>query len=133
VATNQPAAAKGKTTLANLQATHGRVLEEAQSAGGVIQGSYICYHRSEDRCKCRKPAPGLLEAAFRDHGGTHRDAVWMVGDGVTDVEAGTRFGAKTAFLGPRKCDACKVFEGCSLKPEFWSDNLLSFVYFLERS
>jgi len=133
VVTNQPAAAKGKTTRQNLEHTHARVLELATARGAMIASSQICFHRSEDGCACRKPRPGMLEAAFAALGGATKDHVWMVGDGVTDVEAGVRFGARTAFLGPRKCDACKIMEERALTPAFWGKNLSEFVAFLERN
>ena len=144
IATNQPAAAKGKTTRKNLERTHERVLEVATSAGAWIQSSHICYHRKEDRCPCRKPEIGLLEEALRLaitkglswHGtageggrqsGVGPTQVWMVGDGVTDVEAGQKLGVRTAFLGPKKCDACKVMESRELTPSFWGSDLRDFV------
>lgn len=130
IVTNQPSSAKGKTTRKNLEDVHARIVEIAQSSGAVIATSEICFHRAEDGCTCRKPAPGMLDAAFLTLGGKTKNDVWMVGDGVTDVEAGVRFGAKTAFLGPRKCDACKVLESRSLTPTFWGKNLKEFKDFL---
>ena len=132
IVTNQPAAAKGKTTEKNLADVHARIVEVAQSAGAVIRSSQICLHRSEDGCACRKPKPGMLETAFRALGGKTKEDLWMVGDGVTDVEAGARFGAKTAFLGPRKCDACKILESRSLTPTFWGKDLKAFADHLAR-
>jgi D-glycero-D-manno-heptose 1,7-bisphosphate phosphatase len=108
------------------------VLELAQSRGGRIASSQICFHRSEDGCDCRKPRTGLLETAFRENPGFERYQTWMVGDGVTDVQAGAAFGAHTAFLGPRKCDACKVFENSGLNPAFWGENLSAFARFLAQ-
>lgn len=130
IVTNQPSAAKGKTTQKNLEDVHARIVHIAESEGAVISSSQLCFHRSEDGCACRKPAIGMLEAAFLEVSGTDKDDVWMVGDGVTDIEAGTRFGVKTAFLGPRKCDACKIFESHSLAPTFWGKNLKDFAHFL---
>lgn len=130
VVTNQPAAAKGKTTRENLEITHRVIIEGAQSLGGIIQSSHICFHRSEDLCSCRKPKTGLLEEAIAAHGGK---AVWMVGDGVTDIQAGTALSLKTAFLGPQKCDACKIFQDTQLKPSFWGKNLLEFCHFLHQN
>ncbi|MGK5086335.1 HAD-IIIA family hydrolase [Bdellovibrionota bacterium FG-2] len=179
IVTNQPSAAKGKTTRKNLEDTHQAVLAAAQSQGGVIQSSHICFHRSEDQCACRKPKTGLLEAAIEAHGGpaylkeifatgenhllrasgllesgvakitTAKDGescvktgsllsrhpspettLWMIGDGITDIQAGASLGISTAFLGPQKCDACKIFEEMGLKPSFWGKDLLEFVGFL---
>ncbi|MFN7133664.1 MAG: D-glycero-alpha-D-manno-heptose-1,7-bisphosphate 7-phosphatase [Myxococcales bacterium] len=126
VATNQPSAAKGKTTRANLEATHARVLELAQASGGRIASSHVCFHRSEDGCACRKPKPALLLEALATSAVPAADA-WMVGDGVTDVEAGVAAGVHTAFLGPRKCDACKIFSDRRLSPGFWGKDLADFT------
>jgi len=98
IASNQPAAAKGKTTRAELQAVHAAVVLAATAAGGVILSSHICYHRAEDACTCRKPATGLLAEAFALHAGFDRAASWMVGDRASDVIAGAAFGLQTALL-----------------------------------
>jgi histidinol-phosphate phosphatase family protein len=134
VASNQPAAAKGKTTKTNLEKTHQLILERATAMGAVISSSHICFHKKEDNCDCRKPKPALLKeaiAAAKDR--LLLDApVWMVGDGVTDVQAGKALDLKTAFLGPKKCDACKVMESNGLQPDFWGEDLRSFVSLLEK-
>lgn len=127
IVSNQPAAAKGKTTRANLEAVHARVLELVCAQGATIASSHVCFHRSEDGCACRKPNPGLLEEACREHAQAAASGVWMVGDGVTDIEAGQRIGARTAYLGPRKSDAYKIFEGRELNPDFWGSDLEEFV------
>ncbi|HSY40435.1 MAG TPA: HAD-IIIA family hydrolase, partial [Polyangia bacterium] len=99
IASNQPAAAKGKTTRAELEAAHAEVLRAATTSGGVILSSHLCFHRAEDGCACRKPATGLLEEAFARHSTFTRAGSWMVGDRAPDVLAGTSFGLQTAYLG----------------------------------
>jgi histidinol-phosphate phosphatase family protein len=129
IATNQPAAAKGKTTLANLQAVHQRVVTEAQSAGATILSSHLCLHRAEDHCTCRKPKTGLLEQAFAANPTAVKAGSFMVGDGVTDIEAGHAFGLRTAFIGKRRCDACRIIEH---QPDYWG-SLAELVPWLEAS
>ncbi len=124
VVTNQPAAAKHKTTRANLEAVHETVLAGACRLGGRIASSHICFHRAEDGCSCRKPKPGLLREALTTHGS---DGAWMVGDGITDVQAGAALGLRTGFLGPRKCDACKILGQCELSPTWWGPDLRTFA------
>ena len=99
IASNQPAAAKGKTTRAELQAVHAAVVLESTGAGGVILSSHICYHRAEDACTCRKPATGLLAEAFARNPGYDLASSWMVGDRASDVIAGAAFGVQTALVG----------------------------------
>lgn len=99
LATNQPAAAKGKTPRAQLEAVHARVLELTQAQGGLIASSHICWHRHEDGCACRKPRPGLVLEALAAWPGLDLSDSWMVGDRPTDVQAGKAAGLRTAKLG----------------------------------
>ncbi len=127
VVTNQPAAAKHKTTRANLEAVHETVLLAGCSLGGRIASSHICYHRADDGCSCRKPKPGLLLEALTLHGS---DTAWMVGDGITDIQAGAALGLRTGFLGPRKCDGRKFFQEGELAPTWWGADLGEFADYL---
>lgn len=133
IASNQPAAAKGKTTRASLEAVHAAVVDGIENGGGRIASSHICFHRREDLCSCRKPRPGLLQAAIRAHASCDPASSWMVGDGVTDIEAGAAAGLRTAFIAPRACAACKVMAQRSLVPDFWGDSLLDFAEAILRS
>ncbi len=126
IVSNQPAAAKGKTTREHLEAVHQEVLRQAQAQGAVIDGSHLCFHRSEDGCTCRKPQTGLLEQALAAHGG-RPGTCWMVGDGLGDLEAGEAMGIHTAFLAPRKIEVAAVLAGRGLSPDLWADDLPSFV------
>lgn len=127
VVTNQPAWAKGKTTRRNLEDVHEAVLAAATAAGGRVLSSHVCFHRAEDGCDCRKPRTGLLREALARDAGRDPAGAWMVGDGVTDVQAGAALGLRTAFLGPRKCDACKVLADGGLRPTFWGPDLPAFT------
>jgi D-glycero-D-manno-heptose 1,7-bisphosphate phosphatase len=106
------------------------VLAAACRLGGRIASSHICFHRSEDGCACRKPKPGLLKEALARHGAAEG---WMVGDGITDVQAGAALGLRTAFLGPRKCDACKILQQRELTPTWWGADLEAFAEYLLNS
>jgi D-glycero-D-manno-heptose 1,7-bisphosphate phosphatase len=131
IATNQPAAAKKKTTSKLLQEVHQNVLKEIQAGGVKFAGSAICFHQASDLCECRKPKTGLLEKLF-ETGTYDKSQSWMVGDGLSDIEAGHAFGLKTAFLGPQKWDAQKIFEQKNIRPSFWGSNLLEFANFLAK-
>lgn len=130
VASNQPAAAKGKTTRAVLDAVHAEILRQAQAAGGVILSSHICFHRSEDGCACRKPATGLLVEAFERHAGYEPAASWMVGDRATDVLAGAAFGLRTAFLAESGSEDFATLAARAISPSFWGVDLRDFAVHL---
>jgi D-sedoheptulose 7-phosphate isomerase len=127
VVSNQPAAAKGKTTPANLEAVHRRVVELAESRGGRIAGSHVCWHRQEDACACRKPRTGLLEDALRAHGESRPAICWMAGDGLTDIEAGAKLGLSTALLAPRKPEVAALLVERGVVPSRWFSDLPEFV------
>jgi D-glycero-D-manno-heptose 1,7-bisphosphate phosphatase len=130
VVTNQPAAAKGKTTRRNLELVHDAVLTASARLGARFLSSHVCFHRAEDGCSCRKPKTGLLEEALAQSSAFDRAGAWMVGDGVTDVQAGAALGLHTAFLGPHKCDACKIMSARCLEPTWWGRDLPAFVDYL---
>lgn len=128
IVSNQPAAAKGKTTRANLESAHAVVVDALAAAGAPLVGSYICWHRAEDGCPCRKPRPGLLFQALTAYG--EPAGAWMVGDGVTDIEAANAAGVHAAFVGGTKCDACRVLTERGAIAAFRGDGLAAFARFL---
>jgi D-glycero-D-manno-heptose 1,7-bisphosphate phosphatase len=131
IVTNQPAAAKGKTTFENLAAVNARVVEEISREGGRILSSHLCLHRAEEGCGCRKPAPGLLEQALAANPGFGRASAWMIGDGITDVQAGKALGLRTVYVGRKFCAACEALEETCGPPTAWAADLVGFVRELE--
>jgi D-glycero-D-manno-heptose 1,7-bisphosphate phosphatase len=139
IASNQPAAAKGKTTRAELEAAHAVILRDAQSAGAVILSSHLCFHRAEDSCVCRKPGTGLLVEAFARHPERRPEISWMVGDRAVDVLAGADFGLQTALVGPGADpgfpalpDELATLAVRGVRPSFCGDDLRDFVAYLSR-
>jgi histidinol-phosphate phosphatase family protein len=114
IATNQPAAAKGKASREALEAVHRRILQEATTAGAVISSSHICWHRAEDDCSCRKPAPGLLLEALAAHPEYPQGDSWMVGDRPTDVQAAQAAGVHSALVGELAGSATAEYRGANL-------------------
>lgn len=125
VVTNQPAAAKGKTTLTKLYDINTYFVNEMKKENADIDGVFMCAHypkklplTKEDylikTCNCRKPKSGMIEAAA-DKYNLDLDNSYMVGDSFTDVQCGRAAGVKTVFLGDFKCDACKKL--CDDKPD----------------
>ncbi len=102
--TNQPAAAKGKTTIDQLCAVHERVLELLHDHGARVDASLLCPHHPAGcvpplarSCCCRKPRPGMLLHAAAALGLDLR-ASWMIGDTDADLGAGRSAGCKTALV-----------------------------------
>ncbi|HTQ05964.1 MAG TPA: HAD-IIIA family hydrolase [Polyangiaceae bacterium] len=133
IATNQPAAAKGEITRAELDAIHAAVVAGAEAAGARIERSFICLHRAEDGCECRKPRPGLLRDALLAFPGARAEDAWMVGDRATDVIAGQSLGFATALLGSAWPGDEEMLNVQGLAPSFRGRDLQEFVDFRLKS
>lgn len=101
---NQPAAAKGRVSVAQLLAVHDRVLELLREQGVELAASRLCLHHEHGvtpeltgQCDCRKPAPGMLLDGARRLGIDLR-ASWMVGDTDADIAAGKAAGCMTLLI-----------------------------------
>jgi histidinol-phosphate phosphatase family protein len=73
------------------QATETEFRAQFQSYG--FDDAYICPHSPEAGCDCRKPLPGLLHQAAREHG-LDLSCCAVIGDvGATDMLAAAAVGA----------------------------------------
>jgi len=130
IATNQPAFAKGKVSLEELQRVHARVIEEITREGARLSSSHMCLHRAEDGCECRKPRPGLLLEALAQHPDLDVQRAWMVGDRATDVLAGVAAGVRTALLGDAAGTERSELTRLAVRPSFCGVDLRDFSRFL---
>ncbi len=92
VVTNQPEVARGNLSLAAVDAIHARLRELLP-----LDDVRVCPHDDADGCGCRKPKPGMLLDAAREHG-IELGRSFLVGDRWKDVEAGRNAGCTTVFL-----------------------------------
>ncbi len=99
VVTNQPDIGNGLVGPAVVDAMHKILLEKLP-----LDGIELCPHRQADNCDCRKPKPGLLEAAGRKYS-IDFSISYMVGDRCSDIVAGNSLGCYTIFV-DRGYDAC---------------------------
>jgi D-glycero-D-manno-heptose 1,7-bisphosphate phosphatase len=106
VASNQRGIFLDLYTEADLLTIHARFCEILATAGGHIDGFYFCPH---DRkvCRCRKPGPGMFEAAQKDFPEIEAKKSVMVGDSHSDIEFGHRLGMPTIFLKGEEADRRK--------------------------
>ena len=92
VVTNQPDVARGLLSRETVDVMHARLAELLP-----LDDIRVCPHADADACECRKPKPGMLVEAAREHGiGLERS--FMVGDRRNDVEAGRAAGCTSVFL-----------------------------------
>jgi D-glycero-D-manno-heptose 1,7-bisphosphate phosphatase len=101
---NQPAAAKGNATVAQLRAVHDRVIELLAVEGVCLDASRLCPHHPQGivdelsgPCACRKPAPGMLLDAVGELE-LNLGASWMLGDTDADMRAGSAAGCRSVLI-----------------------------------
>ena len=97
VATNQSGVGRGLITAAALREINQRMQQGVLDAGGKLAGIFICPHRPEDDCSCRKPKPGLLrqiEAQFD----CRLEGRPVIGDSARDLEAAQAVGARAILV-----------------------------------
>ncbi|NLD70869.1 MAG: HAD-IIIA family hydrolase [Limnobacter sp.] len=98
IVSNQPALGEGRFTTEEFLHSQRGLLARLRDEGGIrLTGFYACPHVPGAGCRCRKPAPGMLQSAAAQHG-IALDRSWMVGDILDDVEAGRRAGCRTVLL-----------------------------------
>jgi len=96
IATNQRGVARGLMSRQALDIIHANLIEHLRKAGIPLLGIYCCTHE-RNTCTCRKPQPGLLLQAAKEHD-IDLAASWMIGDNETDIEAGRRAGCRTILV-----------------------------------
>lgn len=97
VATNQAGVGRGLVSPAQLAAVHAHMQAEAAAHGGTLDAVLVCPHAPEEQCACRKPAPGLIQAAIV-RSGIPAGASLVVGDDQRDLEAARRAGVAAALV-----------------------------------
>jgi D-glycero-D-manno-heptose 1,7-bisphosphate phosphatase len=105
VISNQAVVARGLLTEQEVYAINEKMEHLLEQAGGPhLDGFYFCPHHPNATlpayriaCECRKPRPGLLLRAAREHN-LNLGASFVVGDRITDIIAGARAGCRTVLV-----------------------------------
>jgi D-glycero-D-manno-heptose 1,7-bisphosphate phosphatase len=97
VVTNQRGVALGLYTTTDVERLHEQLQQWLAGFSAHIDAFYYCPH-DKDVCRCRKPLPGLFEQAVDAYPDIGPANSVMIGDSLSDIEAGTSFGMPTVFI-----------------------------------
>lgn len=97
IVTNQSGVAKGIVQVENIDKIHQVISRDALKHDVRYAGFYYAPYSVESNHPMRKPNTGMLDAAARDLG-IDLSQSWMIGDRMSDVEAGHRAGTKSILL-----------------------------------
>ncbi len=125
VVTNQSGIARGLLTLEDLHAIHERMHQTVAASGGRIDAVFICPHKPDDDCNCRKPRPGMLHSVMKRLD-IELAGVPLVGDSLRDVQSAMVVGATPVLVrsghGNRTLEENRHLENIAV-----FDDLASFV------
>jgi D-glycero-D-manno-heptose 1,7-bisphosphate phosphatase len=94
VITNQSGIGRGFFDQLQLDRVHECLKQLLDREGVQLDGLYVCPHKPDDDCDCRKPKVGLLQQAVRDLGFRLENSI-VIGDKESDIAMGSGVGALT--------------------------------------
>ncbi len=104
IVTNQSGLAQGLIAPGFVESCHDEMRRRLQAGGADLDALYYCPHHPRGTveglgidCRCRKPAPGMIEDAVRDRG-IDPAASWVIGDKWLDVNLGLAVGARSILV-----------------------------------
>ena len=104
ITTNQSGIARGYFTEETVREINRYIQEYLAKQGAFIDRTYYCPHHIEGTieeykkdCHCRKPNPGMIQKATGEYDIDLKGS-FVIGDKISDIEAGRRAGCKTVLL-----------------------------------
>ena len=105
VVTNQAGIGKGFFSEKKLFKLHYWINERVYKAGGYISKFYYspfyknsAVKRYRQESNLRKPKPGMLIKAFKEFEFFKKKNTFLIGDNITDIEAGKNFNIDSYFV-----------------------------------
>jgi len=128
IVTNQSVVGRGLTTESELGLIHQRMHDQLAAEGTSVDGLYYCTlvpgtgDQTVVEDQDRKPGPGMLLRAARELG-IDLGRSWMVGDSLSDIEAGKNAGCRESILVLTGFGAKVLLEGAHSGrhgPDLWA-------------
>ncbi len=102
--TNQSGVARGYFSRDLVESVHAQLVSALSAGGARLDAIYYCPHHPSDgappwrsACDCRKPKPGMILRAAREHD-IDLSQSFAVGDGVVDIEAAAAAGVPAVLV-----------------------------------
>jgi len=138
VVSNQSGVARGYFPESLVHQVHRKMRDLLEREGARLDGIYYCPHHPDigvppyrQRCRCRKPATGLIEEAVKELS-LDCSRSYVVGDRGVDIEFGSRVGAKAILVltgyGKGEWEYCK--DQWKVKPDYVAEDLFEAVLWI---
>jgi D-glycero-D-manno-heptose 1,7-bisphosphate phosphatase len=129
VITNQSGLGRGFFNRVQLDCVHKRLYQLLEAQGVYLDGLYVCPHRPEEQCPCRKPRTGLLELAAMELEFDPK-ACFVIGDKACDIALGKQVGATTFLV--RTGHGAGVLTIGPIVPDYVVDDMQSAAQIISR-
>ncbi len=97
IITNQSGINRGFFTMEDLNKIHEYMLNKFKSEGIRIDKIYVCPHRPDENCSCRKPQIGMLIEASKEFN-IDLSKSYFIGDKTVDIKTGKNANCKTILV-----------------------------------
>lgn len=98
IVTNQAGVGRKLMSEEDLKEIHSKMEESLNKSGAKINGIYYCPHEMKDNCDCRKPKPGMLIRAAKEHCFDLKKSTF-IGDDEKDYLVSKAVGCKSVVMG----------------------------------
>lgn len=140
IVSNQSGVARGYYQEKDIEIYNMAMQKKLEEKNAYIDAIYYCPHYPKATikeyridCDCRKPKPGMLRQAEKDLN-LNLKRSFLVGDKMSDIEAGYRAGCKTILvLTSQGNDELKKSSKMDIKPNYISNDLYTAVQIINRS
>ena len=123
VISNQSCIGRGIVSAKAVDEINLKMVEEIEKAGGEITRVYVCPHRIDEGCDCRKPKTGLFKKAAEDLNVKLSES-YLIGDAESDILSGKAIGVKTVLVLTGLPEHPRSLEGLrEAKPDFIAEDL----------
>ena len=95
--TNQAGIGEGRIDWAEFEHINKMFMDLIESSGINFLKIYVCPHKPEDNCACRKPKPYMILQAAKEFDIDLAES-YTIGDRESDIMAGVNAGTKTILV-----------------------------------
>ena len=97
IVTNQSGISRGYYSIQDLEKLNDWILSEFKKNHVDILDVFYCPHIPSDKCKCRKPKPGMFFSA-KDKHNINMKKSWVIGDSERDITAASLAGITNSII-----------------------------------
>lgn len=97
IITNQSGIGRDYYTMKDFENFNNHLIEELKKHNIKIEKTYVCPHRPEDNCECRKPKTKLIKDAAKEFN-IDLEKSFMIGDKRIDVKMGHNAGCRSILV-----------------------------------